>query len=38
VQDAVRRLFHRIEEHEQEVGFAEIDPTQFVPSGLGQTA
>ena len=26
VQDAVRRLFRRIEEHEQEVGFAEIDP------------
>jgi acyl-[acyl-carrier-protein] desaturase len=38
VQDAVRRLFSRIEEHEQEVGFAEIDPTQFVSSGLSQTA
>ncbi len=34
VQSAVRRLFGRIEQYEQEVGFAELDPTTFVPSGL----
>lgn len=34
VQSAVQRLFKRIEGYEQEIGFAEIDPTAFVPSGL----
>ncbi len=34
VQDAVQRLFKRIEQHEQESGLADLDPTTFVPSGL----
>jgi len=34
VQDAVQRLFKRIEQYEHEIGIAEIDPTTFVPSGL----
>ncbi len=34
VQAAVQRLFGRIENYEKEVGFAEIDPTSFVPSRL----
>ena len=34
IQDAVKRLFGRIEQHEHEVGFADIDPTRFVASGL----
>lgn len=34
VQTMVRQLFGRIEEYEREVGFAEIDPTRFVSSGL----
>jgi acyl-[acyl-carrier-protein] desaturase len=32
---AVKSVFQRIENHEEEVGLAEIDPTHFVPSGLG---
>jgi len=34
LQQAVKRLYGRIEKHEQEVGFADIDATCFVPSGL----
>jgi acyl-[acyl-carrier-protein] desaturase len=34
VQDAVRRLFGRIQQYEQEIGLDQIDPTSFVPSGL----
>jgi acyl-[acyl-carrier-protein] desaturase len=33
---AVKSVFQRIENHEEEVGLAEIDPTRFVPSGLGE--
>jgi acyl-[acyl-carrier-protein] desaturase len=35
VQAKVERLFGRIQEYEQMVGFDEIYPTYFVPSGLG---
>jgi acyl-[acyl-carrier-protein] desaturase len=35
VQAKVERLFGRIQEYEQMVGFDEIYPTHFVPSGLG---
>ena len=38
VQDAVRRLFQRIEQHEQAVGLADLNPTTFVPSGLSGIA
>ncbi len=31
---AVKRLHERIAEHEQEIGYSEVDPTYFVPSGL----
>jgi acyl-[acyl-carrier-protein] desaturase len=34
VEQAVRRLYGRIEQFEQEIGFADIDPTRFTPSGL----
>jgi acyl-[acyl-carrier-protein] desaturase len=34
VEDAVKRLFKRIENYEHETGFADIEPTAFVPSGL----
>jgi hypothetical protein len=33
----VQRLFGRIQEYEQVVGFDQIYPTQFVPSGLGNS-
>lgn len=32
----VKRLFSRIEEYEKEVGFSDIDPTCFVPTGIVQ--
>ncbi|MEM7344280.1 MAG: fatty acid desaturase, partial [Chloroflexota bacterium] len=35
VETAVKKIFTRIEEHEQKVGLDEIDPTKFAPSGLG---
>jgi acyl-[acyl-carrier-protein] desaturase len=31
---AVKRLYGRIEQHEQEIGYSDVDPTHFVPSGL----
>lgn len=34
VEDAVKRLFGRIKTYEEEVGFAAVNPTEFVPSGL----
>jgi acyl-[acyl-carrier-protein] desaturase len=37
IEGAVKRLFQRIEDYEREIGVAEIDPTRFVASGLGQT-
>ncbi len=33
VEQAVKRLFGRIEQYERDVGLAEIDPTYFVPVG-----
>jgi acyl-[acyl-carrier-protein] desaturase len=36
IEQAVSRIFGRIEKHEREMGLAKIDPTRFVPSGLGQ--
>lgn len=32
----VKRLFCRIEEYEKEVGFSDIDPTCFLPTGIVQ--
>jgi acyl-[acyl-carrier-protein] desaturase len=37
VQAKVQRLFGRIQEYEQMVGFDQIYPTRFVPSGLGSS-
>jgi len=34
VELAVKKIFGRIQKHEQETGLAEVDPTHFVPSGL----
>ncbi len=34
LEQAVKRLHERIAEHEQEIGYSEVDPTHFVPSGL----
>jgi acyl-[acyl-carrier-protein] desaturase len=34
---AVRRLFDRIQQYENEVGLNEVSPTRFVPSGLAPT-
>lgn len=34
IQNAVKRLFGRIIEYEKQIGIGDIDPTQFVPSGL----
>lgn len=34
VESAVKRLFGRIQKHEQATGLAQVDPTHFVPSGL----
>jgi acyl-[acyl-carrier-protein] desaturase len=34
LEDAIRRLYRRVGEHESEFGLADIDPTTFVPSGL----
>lgn len=34
VENAVRRLFGRIQSYEEEVGLAEVNPTHFVSSGL----
>jgi acyl-[acyl-carrier-protein] desaturase len=31
---AVRRLFSRVGAYEQEIGLADVDPTEFVPSGI----
>ena len=33
VESSVKRLFGRLKEYEEEVGLAEIIPTEFVPSG-----
>ncbi len=38
VQTMARQLFGRIEEYEREVGFADIDPTRFVSSGLSASS
>jgi acyl-[acyl-carrier-protein] desaturase len=32
IQGAVKRIFGRIEQHEREVGFWDVDPTIFVPN------
>ena len=32
IQDSVKRIFGRIETHEREVGFWDVDPTVFVPN------
>ena len=37
VEDAVRRLFGKIEKYEQETGLAEVDPTSFAASGYPAT-
>ena len=37
VEDGVRRLFGKIGKYEQGVGLDQVDPTQFVPSGLAQS-
>lgn len=34
VEKAVKKLFGRVASYEKEIGFDEIDPTVFVPSGL----
>ena len=34
VETSVKRLFSRLKEYEEEVGLADIIPSQFVPSGL----
>ncbi len=34
VEAALKRLYGRIEQYEKEIGFNEIDPLQFTPSGL----
>jgi acyl-[acyl-carrier-protein] desaturase len=34
LQTAVKRLFDRIEKYEVRIGFSDIDPTRFTPSGL----
>jgi acyl-[acyl-carrier-protein] desaturase len=34
VEQAVQKIFSRIKKHEQKIGLTEINPTQFVPSGL----
>ena len=34
LEKAVKRLHDRIAEHEREIGYSEVDPTYFVPSGL----
>ena len=36
VELAVKRAFGRIEKHEKETGLAAVDPTRFVPSGMGR--
>jgi acyl-[acyl-carrier-protein] desaturase len=38
VEAAVRRLFARVEAFEQETGLADVDPTEFVPSGRAPPA
>jgi len=37
IESAVKRMFSRIEKHEQTMGLSELDPTGFVPSGLADT-
>jgi acyl-[acyl-carrier-protein] desaturase len=34
LEGAVKRLHARIAEYEMEIGYSEVDPTHFVPSGL----
>ena len=34
IEKAVKKLFNRVVSYEKEVGLYEIDPTQFVPSGM----
>ena len=34
LEDAIKRLYRRVGDHEAEFGLADIDPTTFVPSGL----
>jgi acyl-[acyl-carrier-protein] desaturase len=36
VEKAVKKLFGRVANYEKEVGFDQIDPTPFVPSGLAR--
>jgi acyl-[acyl-carrier-protein] desaturase len=35
IEKAVKKLFGRVANYEREVGFDQIDPTFFVPSGIG---
>ncbi len=37
VEESVRRLFGRIRTYEQEIGLADVDPTEFVASGYTAT-
>ncbi len=37
IEDAVQKVFHRIEDYEKQIGFDQIDPTQFIPSGFKPT-
>lgn len=34
VESAVQKVFHRVQEYEQVIGFDQIDPTKFIPSGF----
>jgi hypothetical protein len=36
VEKAVKKLFGRVADYEREVGFDEVDPTVFVPSGIAR--
>jgi acyl-[acyl-carrier-protein] desaturase len=36
VESAAQKLFGRIKQHEQKTGLAQVDPTEFRPSGLGR--
>jgi acyl-[acyl-carrier-protein] desaturase len=35
LEEAVMRLYNKVERYEQKIGLSEIDPTRFVSSGLG---
>ena len=37
VENAVRKLFNRVQEYEAKIGFDKIDPVKFIPTGLVQS-